>query len=419
MQYELRGYQERIVQKMVLAREQEGNELLSICQGAGKSIIIAELARRLDEPILILVPSKELLEQNLEKLKAVIGDDIGVYSASMNTKEVKHITIGTIQSVHKDPGLFRSIDLVILDECDLFNVEESNMYSKLFKGAGIKKVYGLTGSPYRMSSFYRNPNGWSGYTGKFWQKKNLEVVTCIKMINRFKPKNGVFFWTRMLYVLNTKELQEEGYLTKLTYQDVSVIDHDQIPTNKSKSDFDLEAFDELCNDYTLYASFIGGLNHKRVLVFCSSIEQATKLSSLVEGSAVVTSQTKKKERASIINSFKSGDIRVLFGVLIFAVGFDVPELDCIVSLRPTKSLRLWSQLLGRGARIAPGKRTCTVYDFVGNIKTMGKLESIAVTKIDGKWDVVSNTYRTGFHQKELYSHVLRPKRLLGDELTRR
>jgi len=401
----LRAYQQKVLNKMVWARQLPGNDLVSLCQSAGKSHIIAELAHQLQESVLVLVPNKELLVQNLEKLEMVTKTS--VYSASLGRKEIGNITIGTIQSVCKNPSAFSGVKVVIIDECDGYPIGKEGMYSKTFKAMGIEKIYGLTATPFRLDTFFRNPNGWKGYTGSIRQRMNLESVTCTRMINRFKTKTGKQFWTRMLAVINTHELQEAGYLSTLTYRDVSRIDHSMIPTNKTKSDFDLQAFDQLFDEYDKYANMIEGLDHERVLVFCSSIEQANELQQRIKGSVVVTSETTAKERKQAVERFKSGEVRVLLGVMIFIAGFDVPSLDCIVSLRPTRSLRIWSQLLGRGTRKAEGKETCTVYDLVGNIKSMGTLESMKIVKLNEEWDVITSAYPSGMNGKELYSFKLK------------
>jgi DNA repair protein RadD len=86
---------------MLWARGLEGNDLVSLPTGSGKSLIISELAKKLREPILILVPSKELLQQDKEKLSH--WTDVNVYSAGMNEKTVGEITLATIQSAYKNP----------------------------------------------------------------------------------------------------------------------------------------------------------------------------------------------------------------------------------------------------------------------------------------------------------------------------
>src|SRR5881396_2876599 len=96
----LRQYQDECVEKILWSQNNQGNELVVLPTGAGKSVVIANLAHRLNQPILILQPSKEILEQNYDKLLRYIPkEDIGIYSASMGQKEVGHYTLATIQSI--------------------------------------------------------------------------------------------------------------------------------------------------------------------------------------------------------------------------------------------------------------------------------------------------------------------------------
>ena len=395
----LRPYQEKAVNKIMWANDLDGNDIVCIAQGGGKSIVIAEVAHRIGR-VLIICPNKEILEQNLSKLEHYVDrEELGVYSASMNEKTIRQITLGTIQSMYKHPEQFKGFDVVIYDECDLHNPKNlEGMSNKLFKEAGIKKVFGFTGTPYRQDHYYQR---WGD------QKWMVKTITTTKMINRMKP----FFWRRMLVVVNTDELTEAGYLSEIEYHDMSLMDHKNIPTNKSKSDFDLEKFDMMLSDRMLeLASSIKNLPHKSKLVFCASITQAERLQSLIEGSVVVTSKTGKKDREKAVSGLRSGEISVLLNVGIFTVGFDYPELDCLVLLRPTRSLRLHSQILGRVSRIAEGKELGHVYDFVSNIKNLGQLADIRVEKCNNGWNVTSSAYPEGFHMEPLYSYKLqKPK----------
>ena len=153
----LRAYQKKVVQKMLWAMTLKGNDIICVAQGGGKTHVIAEFTKQLNRPILILVPSKELLEQDLEKLQAVVPrNEIGIYSASMDSKTVKKYTLATIQSAYKHPDKFAHYNVVIVDECDLVPVKKmGSMYMKLFKALGNPKVFGMTGTPYRQDFYYR------------------------------------------------------------------------------------------------------------------------------------------------------------------------------------------------------------------------------------------------------------------------
>ena len=405
--YKLRPYQIRAVDLILWDMNNQGNSIIAICQGGGKSHIIAEIAHKIQAPVLIICPNKEILEQNIEKMEQLMPrKNIGVFSASMNEKTVKDITYGTIQSMYKHPELFKGFKIVIYDECDLHNVKNpKGMSNTFFKAIGISKVFGFTGTPFRQAHYYER---WGA------QRWMLKTITTTKMINRVRP----VFWNRMLVVVNTHELTEQGFLSPIEYHDVSLVKHEQIPTNKSKSDFDLEKFDKLISDrFGQIATSITNLPHKAKLVFCASITQAEKLQPLIKGSVVITSKTKKKVRAQAVSDLKNGVINTLLNVGIYTVGFDYPELDCLVLLRPTRSLRLHCQILGRVGRIAKGKTVGHVYDLVDNIKNMGRLDDIKIEKVENKWNVTSSAYPDGFHYVPLYSYKLqKPKKKKEEEL---
>lgn len=394
----LRDYQEQAISKMIWARQLDGNDLVSLPTGSGKSLVISELAKRLNEPILILVPSKELLEQDKEKLEH--WTEVNIYSASMNEKTVGHITLATIQSAYKNPELFKQFKVVIIDECDLVNPKNlAGMYNKFFKGMGNPKIYGLTATPFRMDTFYKEPvGGWAARRYSF-----LEVVTTVKLLTRYKER----FWSRMLYTAHTQDLIDEGYLCPLTYHRLNLLEQKEMKFNKSKSDFDLEDFEGKFSKYLNQIAINVADMDGSVLIFCASITQAQDLAQYIKGSVVVTGETPKKERAKFVQGFKTGQIRVVINVGVLLVGFDKPDLQNIVICRPTRSLRLHVQLLGRGMRRAPQKSTCNIFDLVGNISVLGTAESLKIAKVNEKWNVVTSTFPEGLHMVELYTHHLK------------
>ena len=399
----LRDYQQECIEKMKWGLEIGGNSVITLPTGAGKTYVIAGFVEQTDMPVLILVPSKELLEQDLEKLEEVVDrNEIGVFSASMDEKQVKKYTIGTIQSIYKKPKLFEHYSVAIIDECHLYNPKKlSGMYNKFFRAIGNPIVFGLTATPYRQDILYEYPGGWSNYHGHKWQKMQMEAITTTKMITRYKEK----FWDRMLYVANTIDLQNEGYLCPLRYFDLTMIDQDQIPLNKSKSDFNLDLYEELLagrEKEIIHVLSQLSKQHKSLLIFCATIKQAQRLSSVLKGSSYVDSTMNKKQREKTISDFREVG-GILFNVGILTTGFNYNQLEAIALIRPTRSLNLYNQMIGRVTRI---KDTGVgyVYDFSGTVKKLGRIETIQVTKNSGQWDVVSETKKGGFHLKKLYSY---------------
>ena len=399
----LRDYQEQTVQKMLWGITLEGNGLVSIPTGGGKTHIIAEFTKRLGEPVLILVPSKELLEQDLEKLSGVVPvEQIGVYSASMNSKEVRRFTLATIQSAYKHPEQFSHYQVVIIDEADLLNPKNlEGMYRSFFATIGNPHIIGLTATPFRMDSYYRRIG-----TGRSFY--NVETVHTIKFLTRFRER----FWQRILHVVHVKDLVDAGFLCPLTYTTYEMIPQTQLAFNRSKSEFDMEDFEQKFNPFLVKtAGLVSNIPSDSVLIFCATITQANNLQKLIPSSSVVTAETPAKERTKMIKAFRTGELRVAINVGVLLVGFDKPNLGAIVIARPTRSLRLHMQLLGRGMRTAVGKTTCLVYDLVGNTKIMGTAESMRIEKLQtdkgtALWNITTNTKPDGWHYAELYSHKL-------------
>lgn len=401
---QLRDYQKEAINKVKWSMTLEGNDLLQLPTGAGKSIVIAELANYLNTDVLILQPTKEILEQNRAKLGLYVdNEDIGSYSASVNEKVVRKYTFATIQSVYKVPELFQHIKLVVLDEAHLLNPKDTgSMFQQFLTGMGHPKVIGTTATPYRIFPTYFVNYDKDG-------NKNLYQANSIKVLTRVLDKQGgERFWDRIVYKIDACELIEKGYLCPLKYVDKTTITQDLVPLNKSRTDFDMEAYDAMVSKIDQdVVSLVqeAQLAHKHVLVFCNSISQSERLASYFPEARSISSKTKPKDREEIINGFKEGRYQTVFNVGVLTTGFDHPALDAIVLLRPTRSVALYYQMLGRGVRIHPGKTHCTVYDWTDTVKRIGKLETIKLEKVDGKWDVVTETQT--WHGRELYRFVVK------------
>jgi DNA repair protein RadD len=388
--FSLRRYQQSVINKMKWSMGLDGNDVVVAPTGSGKSVIIAHFAKEIDQDVLILQPSKELVEQNVEKLLQYVDkDEVGIYSASVGQKEIRRYTFATIGSIYKKPEQFAHFKVVLLDECHLHNTEDrGTMYNSFLRTIGNPKVYGLTATPFRMGVRYEKYGTW---------KYAIETIHVTRLITRTKDR----FWKRMLAVINPKDI--ERYLSFPEYVDLSTVEHENIPTNKSASDFDLDAFEEMVGNIPI--ALEQAKRHKSVLVFCSSVLQAETLAKAVNG-AVVSSKTPKKERAEIVKNFKSGSIQYVFNVGIFTTGFDYPELEAIVLIRPTRSIGLYMQMIGRLFR--PSEKIKWVYDVSGTVKELGRADSLEIKKVETKWDI---TTETGvWHNQELYRFKLKPKK---------
>lgn len=354
--------------------------ILVLATGAGKSLVIAEICHQLDAPTLILQPSKEILEQNFAKLESYGITDIGMYSASLNSKEIKKYTYATIQSIYKTPELFKHFRYVILDECHGLNPKNAKgMLASFLKNIGCRNVCGLTATPYRLCQKYFEENGLMFYTSS------------LKMLNRIYP----FFFKSIVYKIETADLIDRGFLSPIKYRSDKTVNMMEIKVNKSGSDFDAAAVEEFWNDARLkkmsYVIQKIDKHCQRNLIFCSSLRQASRAQELLSRIGIVaelvSGKTPIPEREAAIQRFRNGQTKHMINVGVFTTGFDIPELDCVVLARPTKSLALYYQMVGRGVRIDPERpdKILRVYDLAGVVQQLGRVETIRVVKEEDGW----------------------------------
>lgn len=361
----------------------DGNHLY--CDGqffihhnSGKSLVIADIASRLEGHTLVFQPSKEILEQNYLKLCSYGVLDCSIYSASFGRKEVSRITFATIGSVKNHPELFQHFQYIIIDECHLVNPKEG-MYRDFLSMLKCK-VLGLTATPYRLSS-------------------SRDFGSMLKFITRTRP----CVFSEVIYQVQISTLLDMGYLSKLNYYPMNPIGWNELnlkvnTTGADYTDKSVIKEYERIDFYGFLVSIVqrlmnpkSGIKRKGILVFTRFLKEAERLTWSIPGAAIVSGDTPKKERKHILEAFKSGEIPVVANVGVLTTGFDYPELDTIVMARPTMSLALWYQIVGRAIRPHPNKEAGWVVDLCGNIKRFGEVKDLRlVDGGNGKWAVYSN-----------------------------
>ena len=370
----LREYQDIAVNKAL--EFIKDNPILVLPTGAGKSIIITEIAKKTNGNIIVLQPNKEILLQNYKKYK-LYSEDCSIFSASCNIKEIARVCFATIGSVINCTSLFNNIKLTIIDECHLVDSKENEtMYYKFLKILKVN-VIGLSATPYRMHA-------------------TLKYGSMTKFLHRTRER----IFTKIAYNVNPSFLIENGFLCKLKYFNIT-LNTSILKTNTQKSDFTKTSIESLINDnFTKICKGILNVSkeHNHCLVFCSSIEICEKIAkylfSLGAAAQHLHSKMENFERDEVIQSFKNGKIKILINVGVLTTGFDFPELDCIVLAKPTLSISLYYQMVGRGLRVAKNKEFCSIYDLCGNIKRFGKIENFEISGADGKENLYSKVFNT-------------------------
>lgn len=334
----------------------------------GKSYLIAYIVKDINDKVLIISPSRELLEQNYSKY-TLLGGKASIYSASLGQKKISDVTYATIGSIVKLGAQFKEqgFTKMIIDEAHLFPRESSGMLSKFIASSGITHVLGLTATPLKLQT-----------------NRDLEGNNYSKLVMlTSRSKKGQFF-KDMIHVSQVSEMVELGFWAKLEYEQYNLEDDGKLVFNSSKADYteaSLNAVYESNDTNNKIIQKIADMpNRKSIIVFVPSVANAIALSRQIPSSIAVYADMGNKERENAISFFKKGAIRVVINVNVLACGFDHPELDTIICARPTASLAWFYQALGRGTRIHPNKKDCLIVDFSGNVKKFGRIEKLVFVK---------------------------------------
>lgn len=381
MEIQLRDYQKAASDKAVaffLDPKIKRNGLIVIPTGGGKSWILADIANRLNDNVLIFCPSREILIQNFEKMQKICPFDCAVYSASVGQKQIAKITFATIGSAINHMEEFSHFRYVLIDECHLVNPKEG-MY-KTFLSSLKCKIIGLSATPYRLSS-------------------SRDFGAMLKFITRTRP----CVFSEVIYQVQISTLLDMGYLSKLNYYEMNPVGWNELnlkvnTTGADYTDKSVVKEYERVDFYGFLVSIVhrlmnpkSGVKRKGILVFTRFLKEAERLTWSIPGAAIVSGDTPKKERERILEAFKAGEIPVVANVGVLTTGFDYPELDTIVMARPTMSLALWYQIVGRAIRPHPSKEAGWIVDLAGNLKRFGEVKDLRlVDGGNGKWAVFSN-----------------------------
>jgi DNA repair protein RadD len=368
----LRDYQSRSVDDLFAWWTQhQGNAdipLLVLPTGSGKSVICAEIVRQMWEQwpeyrprTVVLVPSKELAEQNAAKLQSLLPDNIhvGFVSASLGKKQHSaDVIVATIGSIHKSAHLLGDIKVVIIDEAHLVSTKASDagMYrtflSKLAEICQFRTV-GMTATPFRGNQVWLTDGDQPLFTG---------IASNVTM----------------------RELLDQQFLSPLVPPSVPMVTKiDASQVGISNGDYKIGELSEVVDSYLLQVAqeaVVFAQHRRKWIAFTPSVANAESLADKLNErgivSAVVCGETPAQEREDLIRDFKQGQIHCLVTVLALSTGFDVPDVDCIIWCRPTKSPVLYVQGMGRGTRIAPGKEDCLVLDFTDTVERLGPVDII-------------------------------------------
>jgi len=317
----------------------EGNKgVMILPTGTGKTILSALVVKKIGGRILFVAHTNEILNQTKKEFEKVLGKvPISFYNAK--TKDVGVVTFATVQTLGKNLKKFseEQFELIVFDEVHHY---QAKSYKKVVKYFKPKFLLGLTATPYRTD--------------------NKDIFDLCG-----KP----------IYKMSIQKAKELGLLCNLNYYAVdNDIDFSKIFWNGRRYDKnDLNR--ALCipeYDNAIFDEWTKSCVGLKTIAFCSTVEHTKRLEKVFCERGVracsLTGKVKASVRDEIVAGFKDGKFEIIFVRDLFNEGVDVPNTEAILFLRPTYSSIIFTQQLGRGLRVAEGKKGLLVLDFAGNAR---------------------------------------------------
>jgi len=379
---QLRDYQQQTVDSLFdyLHYDREGAPIAVLPTGAGKSVCISSFIEKIslkypEAKFIVLSHVKEILEQNYQKIVNNFKDvSAGIFCAGLGKKELdKKVVFASVQSLYSSIEEVDKRNIVIIDECHLVNAQPDSMYMQLLnrlKELNPKtRFIGFTATPFRVKE------------GMLTEGKN-RLFTDIPIEIPILP------------------LVKQGYLsplsTKISYTQAN-LDDVSIRGGEYKMDEAAKAMTEDDLEDRIVRNIIeNGKGRKRWLIFCCNVKHAEevsiKLNEAMQGvvmadgyvstdilSLTISGETPTEERDDILNLYRNSKSKGVIAITncnVLTTGFDAPNIDLIAFLRPTKSLSLYIQMVGRGMRIEKDKKDCLILDYAGNVEQFGPINHI-------------------------------------------
>jgi DNA repair protein RadD len=372
MSFTLRYYQQDAVDAAIAhVKKRLSPSLLELATGAGKSLIVAELAKFFAKAaptkrVLCIAPSKELVEQNAEKY-ALTGNQASIYCASAGKKCLRSQVIfaspqsalGTIDKI-----AHMGVSAIIIDEAHNVTPTMKKLIDAVLnyeiRGKLVNakcRIIGMTATPYRMGTGYIYAiDATNGDEIHYDENKSIEP-----------------FYSKLLYKITAGELVNQDFLSQVKIGDSDGYDTSELETD-SFGKFTAKSVEKTFAGNTKTERIIqrvieNSVNKMGVMIFAATISHAEEIASYfpADDCMVITGKLKKKDRQEAIELFKNRKYKYIVNVDILTTGFDAPHVDYIVVMRATESASLFQQIIGRGLRLHDEKKHCLISDFAENI----------------------------------------------------
>lgn len=314
-----------------------GRTLLVLPTGCGKTIVFAKVAEecvRQGDRVLILAHRGELLEQAADKIQKATGLKCAVEKAEQTCLgEWYRIVVGSVQSLMREKRLSQFDD----DYFDTIIVDEahhclSDSYQKVFNYFSNSRVLGVTATP-----------------------------------DRGDMRNLGSFFDSLAFEYTLPKAIKSGYLSPIKALTVPLqIDFSKVSVQAG--DFKASDIGTALDPYlgSIADEMLKYCADRKTVVFLPLIKTSQKFAELLNNRGFRAAEVNgnSSDRAEILTDFENGKYNVLCNSMLLTEGWDCPNVDCIIVLRPTKVRSLYSQMVGRGTRICEGKENLLLLDFL-------------------------------------------------------
>ena len=330
----LRAYQHEALDGIRKGFRDFSRQVAILPTGGGKTVVFSRLAAEIQPArTLILAHREELIAQAADKLRSSTGIRAEVEMGDSIASLDAPVVIGSVQTLMREARRSRwpadHFGLVVVDECH--HVLSESYQTTLRHFDGHAKVLGVTATPDR------------------GDRKNL----------------GRYF-ENIACQISLLDLIRQNWLAPIRVKTVP-LSLDLRGVRSTGGDY---SADDLGHALTPYLEQIAGVlaeyRHRKTIVFLPLIRVSKMLAEICRSLGLRAEHVdgQSESRREVLERFRTDETRILTNAMLLTEGYDEPSIDCVVCLRPTKVRSLYSQIIGRGTRISPGKDHLLVLDFL-------------------------------------------------------
>lgn len=381
MGFVLRPYQREAIEAVIAARRRGVRRMcISLPTGAGKTVIFSRLAAMANRKVLVLAHRSELLQQAQNKLQQTLQTQdvtearVEIEQAGERASDSAHVVVASLRTLHEQRlnqvKASRQFGLIIYDECHHAPAEDNlrilrqlGVFDADFDGT----LLGFTATTMRADG------------------KGLDTV-----------------FEELVYSRSLPEMIADSYLVPLRGFRISThADLTHLGNDAGVSADEMELAINIEDRNTLVARSIQELaRDRRTIAFCVTVAHARNLALALNALGVragmIYGDMHKQDRQEVLQQFANGALQVLTNVGVLTEGFDDPGVSCVAMTRPTRSVGLYTQMVGRGMRLAPGKTDCLVLDFV-DVSSMSLVTLPSLMGLPRELDLEGKDVREALH----------------------